>query len=505
MEKTLTRKNKFILNTVSSILNQFITIICGFVLPRNMLLFFGSEINGMVSSITQFLNFISFLQFGVGTVIHASWYRPLSDNNYQKISQIYVSAQKFFRKIALIFLLYTLFTIVFYTVFMDTKQNDIYISSLILVIAFSLFTQYFWGITNSLLLNADQKGYIPLMLSSIITLLNTIISLLLMYNGQSILIVKLGSTIVHLVNPIILSLYVNKCYKINKKIEFIGEPIRQKWNGFAQHVSAVIVDNTDIIVLTILSTLENVSIYSVYHMVVASMKNLIMSLTHGIQALFGNMLARGEIEKLKDVFNRFELFLSFIITFFYTCTSCLVVPFIEVYTQGVNDISYKEPYFAILLTIAYAIFGYRTIYYTLIKAAGHFKETQQSAIIEAILNLVISIVCVIHLGLIGVAIGTLIAMIYRTFYCVWYLSKNIIRRNIREFIFNMFVNMCIYVVSFQLSHFFELSIVTYFSWIILALKVGILNFVVCVCAYIIAYPKRFIQVRNFIIYQFIKH
>ena len=65
--------------------------------------------------------------------------------------------------------------------------------------------------------------------------------------------------------------------------------------------------------------------------------------------------------------------------------------------------------------------------------------------------------------------------------------------------------MWIDLVSFQLSHFFELSIVTYFSWIILALKVGILNFVVCVCAYIIAYPKRFIQVRNFIIYQFIKH
>ncbi|CVH76433.1 hypothetical protein BN3662_01570 [Clostridiales bacterium CHKCI006] len=402
----LSRKKKFILNTIASLINQLLLIISGFLLPSAMLSAYGSEVNGLVSSISQFLGFISFMQAGVGVVVQAALYKPLSSNNYQKVSQIYVSAQKFFRMIAIIFVAYTVLLAFVYPYFTDTPFTNQYIAFLVFAISINLFAQYYFGLTNSLLLQADQKAYVSLTFQSLSIILNVIVSLVLIYSGFTVLSVKLVSNILCLVSPIGVFLYVRKKYEINRRIKYSEEPIKQKWSGFSQHISAVIVDNTDVIILTLFSSLQNVSVYYVYYIVVNSLRVLLVSLTNGIQSLFGDMLARNEISKLSFIFSKFEIVFSYITTFLYTCTLCLIVNFVKVYTKSVNDVNYDVPVFAALITLAFALFCYRTIYYSLIKAAGHFKETQFGATLEAVLNVSISIIFVTHWGLVGVAIGT---------------------------------------------------------------------------------------------------
>ena len=55
------REKKLVANTGTSLLLQICTIICGFILPRMILGAFGSSVNGMVNSISQFLGVIGFL------------------------------------------------------------------------------------------------------------------------------------------------------------------------------------------------------------------------------------------------------------------------------------------------------------------------------------------------------------------------------------------------------------------------------------------------------------
>ena len=74
------RKQLLALNTSSSLFNQVIQIISGFVLPRLILSTYGSDVNGLVSSITQFLQVIAFLELGVGAVVQSSLYKPLVEN-----------------------------------------------------------------------------------------------------------------------------------------------------------------------------------------------------------------------------------------------------------------------------------------------------------------------------------------------------------------------------------------------------------------------------------------
>lgn len=492
------RKKYFIYNTLGSILNQLILIMSGFLLPRAMLSVYGSEINGLVSSITQFLGFISFMQAGVGVVVQSAFYKPLSNNKIDEISKIYCSAQKFFRRIAVIFVLYTIGVAIIYPFITNISLSKSYVSLLVFVISINLFAQYYFGLTNSILLNAAQKAYIPLFFQSIVIVLNVVISLILIYSGSTVLVVKLISNIICLISPIGLTYYVRKNFDINIHIKYNEEPIKQKWSGFAQHISAVIVDNTDIAILTMFASLSDVSVYYVYYIVVNAIKQLLTSITGGIQSLFGDMLAKNELNHLNRIFGCFEIVYGYITTFLYSATACLIVSFVKVYTSGINDANYNVPLFAILITMAYAVFCYRTIYYTLIKAAGHFKQTQFGAIFEVVLNIVISVILVIKFGIIGVAIGTLVAVGYRTLYCVWYLSNNIVFRSPSYFIKNMIINMLAIFLSYLICVRVEFKGETYIEWGIKALIVSSIVFLNLTVFYICAYRRELLDIKEFV-------
>ena len=75
----MSRKKKLLLNTCTGILKQIITVICGFILPRYFLLYYGSSVNGLISSINNFLSFITLLDLGVGAVVQANLYKPLAE------------------------------------------------------------------------------------------------------------------------------------------------------------------------------------------------------------------------------------------------------------------------------------------------------------------------------------------------------------------------------------------------------------------------------------------
>jgi O-antigen/teichoic acid export membrane protein len=139
---------------------------------------------------------------------------------------------------------------------------------------------------------------------------------------------------------------------------------------------------------------------------------------------------------------------------------------------------YNEPVFAMVLTLATALFCYRIPYHELgVIASGHYKQTQASYVWEVVINITISIIFVIRYGLVGVVFGTLIAVLYRIVYLVWYLSKNILNRDIRFFIKYVLVDVIICSLIIILTRNFSIGGVDIASWFILALKtlgIGIL-------------------------------
>ena len=473
------RKKRLVWNTFASLINQLVVAVCGLILPRAILEAFGSELNGLVFSISQFLGMIAFLELGVGAVVQSSLYKPLADKDDNELSKIMVSAKRFFRNIALIFTVYIVVITIFYPVIVDSNFSWAFSAVLIIILSVNSLAEYYFGIVNQLLLNADQRAYVQLTLQSIIQILNVIFCVILIKLGFSIHIVKLATATIFMVRPLCQWHYINKNYNIDYTIKLTGEPIKQKWNGLAQHIAAVVLDKTDAVVLTMFATLSDLSIYSVYYLVVNNLRRLIQSTTIGIQSLFGNMVANGEEDKLNETFDLVEISTHLAVTFIFTCCQCLLVPFVSVYTKGITDTNYNVPVFAVLICLANALYSFRNSYNMLIKAAGHYKQTQNSAIIEVVINVVISLALVIKWGLIGVAVGTLVAMAYRTLYFVFYLKTNIIHRPMRIFIKNICLDAIIALITVALVNLVKLDVNNYLEWVILAGIVAVICGFIC--------------------------
>ena len=150
----MTRKKKLFLNSTISFLYQVTAFVCGFILPKMFLKYYGSEVNGLVSSITNFLGFITLAECGVGAVVQSAYYKPLADQDDVEISKVYASSEKFFHIIAYILLAYTALLFFGYPLIVKDSFAYLYTAILILVMSISYFAQYYIGMSYKLLLNA---------------------------------------------------------------------------------------------------------------------------------------------------------------------------------------------------------------------------------------------------------------------------------------------------------------------------------------------------------------
>ena len=209
------RKKSLALTTIFSLIYQVVVVICGIILPKLYMKYFGSELNGLVTSITQFLGFITLLEAGVGNVVQSSLYRPLAQKDDAEISKIIISSNRFFRKIALILAVYVAGLMVFYPFLVSNQYDWVFTATLILIISISSFAQYFFGISYQMLLNADQKGYVRLVLQIVTLILNTVVCGILMSLGFSIHIVKLSTAAIFILRPLGMNLYVKRHFNLD--------------------------------------------------------------------------------------------------------------------------------------------------------------------------------------------------------------------------------------------------------------------------------------------------
>ena len=152
--------------------------------------------------------------------------------------------------------------------------------------------------------------------------------------------------------------------------------------------------NTDVVLLSLLADLKTVSVYSVYNMVLKSLKSLILSLSNVFSAMIGKSLAEENCEKTKYALELYEFAIFSICTLLFGSCLYLLPSFAVLYTGGVNDVNYYVPIFSAVLTLAEFVYCVRDPYISVAYSAGKFKETAISAYIEAGLNIVISVILI---------------------------------------------------------------------------------------------------------------
>lgn len=473
MKKSRT-KNAFLVVS-AGILSEVVSLICGLVLPKLILSSFGSAYNGITQSITQFISYISLMKAGIGGVTAAALYKPLAENNTQEISEILAATQKFMRRIAAIFVAFVIGLAIIYPTFIVKEFDWWFTASLIFIISVTTFAQYYFGFTYQVLLSADQKDYLTTSLGILTTILTTIVSYILIKYDFSLHMVKLGSSLCHLITPLFLYFYVRKKYNIIKDAKPNMDLIPQRWDATAHEVASFVNNNTDIIILTLFSSMTEISVYTVYKYVTGNLKKIVNTCTVGFGAAFGDMYARNEIDLMHQNLSIFELITYSMATVLYSVGFAMILPFMSVYTKGITDANYIRPWFALFAILASMFDCFRIPYRVIVINVGHYRQTKNGAILEAVINIVVSVVCVYLFGLIGVAIGSLCALIFRSCQFAYYLSQNIMYRDFKYFLRHVFLSFAIMIAVYLVSRLFVPATVdSYFVWVIYAVVVTLI-------------------------------
>lgn len=468
------RKKKTIVNIFYTFLLEGITIVSGFIVPRLIISAFGSDAYGLTQSIAEFIGYVALLQTGVGSAIKAALYKPLAKKDDDTLSVVVKTTEHFFYKIAVFSIVYVLALSVLFQPLLAKEFDFGFTAILVIIIGLGTAAQYFFGITSQMLLEADQKSYIYSIVQMVTIVLNTISVVIAVRLGASIVIVKLCSAIFFVIRPIVLNIYARHHYHIDRTVKTDNSYIKQRWDAFGQGIAFFLHSKTDIFVLTIFSTFSNVSIYSVYAIVTRGLSSLLGSIEKVVRSAFGNIIANKEDENLKRTFSMYISLMHIITTVTFSTASITVFSFVKLYTTKVSDANYIQPLFGLIIIAAEALYCLRLPYYSIIYAAGKFKETNRSAYIEAAVNIISSIVLVYKFGLIGVAIGTLLAMSYRTAAYIYFLSKDVVFLNIKHQIIRYIITIVIYLSGIYLGSRFPIETKSYFSWALYAGVVFIL-------------------------------
>ena len=476
------RKKKTYINLFFTILLEVATVISGFIIPRLLISTFGSEINGLTQSIADFIGYVSLLQTGVGSAIKAALYKPLARNDQKTLSIVVKTTERFFYKIAIVSVAYILILSCVFQPILAKEYDYVFTAILVVIIGLSTAAQYFFGITSQMLLEADQKSYVYSIVQTCTIVLNAVAVIIAVRFGASVIVVKAVSAMFFVLRPIILCIYSRCHYKLDQHVASDNSYINQRWDAFGQGIAFFLHSKTDIFVLTIFTSYSHVSIYGVYALVTRGLSSLLNSFEKVIRSAFGNILANNENTNLKISFNAYLTLMHILVTALFGTATVTVFPFVKVYTSGVQDANYIQPLFGIIIIAAEALYCLRLPYYSIIYAAGKFKETNKSAYIEAAINIVLSIFLVYEFGLIGVAIGTFIAMLYRTIAFIVFLSKNVLELSIKYQIRRYIITAIAYVLGVFLISRISFNINSYISWmgfaVIGLLLMSIITFIV---------------------------
>lgn len=424
------RSKKALYNITIKFVYQIIALICGLITPRLLLGAFGSSYNGIVSSITQFLNICSIFTLGIAGAFRTELYKGFAKDDIESISKAVKAAEKCFHKAGYAMVVYTVALTFIYPFILQNQIPKKESMLLVLILFISVFGEYYYGQTSYYLLQADQSEYISTLCSMIVIILNTLVAALLIKINCSIFVVKFGSSLLYLIKPFLLNRYVKRRYRIIKNCKAETALLSQRKAAMTHSIANIIHDKTDIVLLTLFSDVKLISVYTVYYSVVTNVKQVMQNFTSGLEGAFGSMWARNEKELFKKNFSTYEFLMYSFSSVVFTCVGILLVPFIKIYTSGIMDVNYILPTFSLLVTITEGIFCIRQPYVTIVQAAGKYKETKDGAIAEAVINLVTSITFLNILGINGVIIGTMVANIFRTVQYAVFGSKELLDRSI---------------------------------------------------------------------------
>lgn len=473
---SISNSKKSIYNLLFSYISQITIVVLGLIVPRITLMHYGSETNGLLNSVTQFIAYLVVFEAGIQAVALQSLYKPVHDDNRGEINEILAAVNINYRNTGFAYLVGLIILSFTYPLFAKTELGYFEVFLIVFFSGLGNVILFFVQAKYKILLQAEGKNYIIINTQTIITVCVNVAKIVLLSLGVNVVIVVISSFCLSLFQAIYISIYIHNKYSwIDLKVKPNYLAIKEKRYALIHQISGLICQNTDVLVLTIFCDLKVVSVYSLYKLIVSHLSSLLTIPFNSVSFALGQIF-NTNLEMYKRVIDTIETYFSSFVFSIYTVLLMVFVPFIRLYTLGVSDINYPDFILAVLFILIELITFMRMAMLNTINYAGHFKNTLSQTIIESVINLTVSIVAVIQLGIYGVLIGTVVAFIYRTSVIILYTNKVILKRSSYKSVLIYVVNFSLLILVNSIYNLLHIQIDSYISFVI----VGVIGVVICV-------------------------
>ena len=482
----MSRTKKFLYNSFSSVMLQLFTLISGFILPKVILESYGSEINGLVTSITQFISYFNLVEAGLASAAIYALYKPLSKNEHKAINAILSAAKRFYTTSGYIFLALVLGLAIIFPAFGRVSElSYLDIAILVVVLGLSGVLEFFSMSKYRVLLTADQKTYI-LSIGSILSItISTVITYILAKFGVNITIVKFVALASVLIRALYLYIYVKRKYSyVNYDETPDFKSLNKRWDALYLQILGSVQIGIPIILATILTDYNVVSIYSIYYMVIGGLNSILNVFVNGLSASFGDIIARDEQDKLKKTSQEFEYVYYVILVFVYLVAYKMIMPFISIYTEGITDINYYYPIIGLLFILNGFFYNLKTPQGMLVISAGMYKETKKQTTLQALILIVFgfifgligSRISYIY-GLGGIMIGSILSNIYRSIDLLFFIPKYVTKLEFTKTLTRWGKILLQIILIIIIYAFIDVSCDNYISWVIEAIKISLVTII----------------------------
>lgn len=424
----MNRTRKFLYNSFFAACYELVILLAGFITPKIMLNIYGSEINGLISSISQFIVYFNLVEAGLSGAAIFALYKPLADGNHEKISGIVVATQKLYTQSGWIFTILVLGLALAYPVFIPTNvMSNVKVFLLILVLGFSGILEFFTLGKYRALLTASQELYVISISSIIYQIVFVCIMLVLSIAGCDILTVRIVALSAVSIRSIILILYTKKKHPyINYKAIPIKKDLNKRWDALYLQILGAIRNGAPIILATCFTDLIQVSIFTVYNLIVSGIAGLTGIFTNGLSASFGEIIAKKEDGLLKKTYSEFETAFYLISVILFGVSVIMILPFVNLYTKGVHDANYSDNLLAFLIVLNSFFYSLQTPQGMMIISAGHYKETRVQVTIQGAIAIFIGVILAPKFGLYGILCASILSNLYRMIDLIFYVPKKIV-------------------------------------------------------------------------------
>lgn len=448
------RTDKSIKNAIVAIISNIVLIIVGFISQAVFKNCLGKDYLGLNGLFTSIVSMLSIVDLGLGTAIIYHLYKPVAENDIDKICALMRFYRVSYRVIAIIIICLGSLMMPFLRFFAETELdiNIYYIFGLFVIeSAFSYLLSY-----KRSILYANQENYIVNVIHIGYILSMNVFQIVILIKTRNYILYLWLRVIFRMIENVAVTIIANRRYPYinntqNHKIDFeTKNDIIVKVKGlFIHKIGSYLVLGTDNIIIKLFINLKVVGFYSSYTMITSGIKNLFAQVFYSITASVGNLLVYDK-ERAYSVYKDM-LFINFWLSGFCSISFYIISkPFVTLWL-GNDFVLSKYVVFAIMINLYFDTYGYTIGAFK--SAAGIFHEDRWVPAIQAIVNILISIIMVHYWGLAGVIIGTILSqmVLYLYSYPKFVYIKLFNRKNM-SYYFETIKYFLLFVVVFGISY-----------------------------------------------------